>query len=208
MAKEIHAALIFWQFHKSKSQGAHVCCKGHILDFKWLHREQRRNHILVLGNVLPICLLSLCILRPPLSLDSHASAKCSSIQGSFHVSVTLLELGYGITQKPSPWSFQVLLFKQCGWWSFALCACLCIFNWVCFMSVCVYAWMYERSMCCRGDRCAYILKHEYVCVCVTTCIICTYLCLYTVFLFACVCFCFTMFKNIHQLCGDFQCWTP
>lgn len=51
-------------------------------------------------NVLTICcLLSLCIFRPPLSPDSHCSAKCSSIQGSFHVPVTLL--GVPVQYRPA-----------------------------------------------------------------------------------------------------------
>lgn len=112
-------------------------------------------------NVLPICLLSLCILRLLLSPDSHGSAKCSSIQGSFHVPVTLLEPLYAIAHQLSLSPFQVLLFILCGWWSFALRACLCACLIACVLRVCVS--MYECTCSC-GDRCAYILQHEYMCV--------------------------------------------
>lgn len=69
------------------------------------------------------------------------------------------------------------LYCAAGGPSLCVCEYLCIFNLLCFMSVCAYAWMYE-SMCCRGDRCAYFLKHDYMGV--YTCILCSHLCLYPV----------------------------
>lgn len=87
---------------------------------------------------MPICLLSLCILRPPLSVDSRGSAKCSNIQGSFHVPVTLLELLYGYREAAFPLASP---FKCCSLCcvvagSFTVCLSLCIFDQVRFMSVC------------------------------------------------------------------------
>ena len=119
-------------------------------------------------NDLLIWLLPLSVLRPLLSLDSHGSAMCSTIQGSFHVPVTLLEPRYGIARQPPPSPFQVLLFIPSGWWSPALAECV-------FISDCLHACLYESIiMCCLGDRCA--LRHVHVCVHTRVCVRCVHVC--------------------------------
>lgn len=88
-------------------------------------------------NVLPICLLSLCILRHLLSLDNHGSAKCHSIQGSFHVPVTLLEPLYSIAQQPFPFSSAALYTV----WLVILCfACM-------YVSVHLYLIVFYLCVC-------------------------------------------------------------
>lgn len=69
----------------------------------------------------PICLLSVCILKPLLSLDIHGSSKCRGIQGSFHVAVTLLQPPYTGAQQTLTLPFQALLSGQGAWCPFALC---------------------------------------------------------------------------------------
>ncbi len=129
MAQEIHASLIFCRFNKiANHMGpcAHALQKATFLISNDCTGSREGFTSCSWENVLPICLLSLCILRPLLSLDSHGSAKCSTIQGSFHVPVTLLEPLYTIAQQPPPSPFQVLLFILCGWWSFALRVCVSV----------------------------------------------------------------------------------
>lgn len=121
-------------------------------------------------NVLPICRLSLCILRPLLSLDSRGSVKCRSIQGSFHVPVTPLESLYGITQQPSPSPFQVLTLYS--WWlvvlllrvSSPLCASLIECIYVC-LHVRGDVWADVATMTGVSTR-MYTCVRTYVCVCV------------------------------------------
>lgn len=112
---------------------------------------ERESHLGLRRMFCPSACCHCVFLRLPLSLDSHGSAKCRSIQGSFHVPVTLLEPQYGIAQQLSPSPFQVLLFILCIWWSFCfVCMSLCISNWMCFMSLCVLACIYTgMSMCCQ-----------------------------------------------------------
>lgn len=130
MTGEINVSLIFFRFNKVANHQWSVraySAKARFLISNDCMGSREGVTSWSWENVLPICLLSLCILRLPLSLDSHGSAKCRSIQGSFHVPVTLLEPQYGIAQQLFPSPFQVLLFILCGWWSF-MCLSLCIFN--------------------------------------------------------------------------------
>lgn len=125
-------------------------------------------------NVLPICLLSLCILRHLLSLDSHGSAKCSSIQGSFHVPVTLLETLYSIAQQPFPLTLSGA--APYTVWLVYVCLCASLTEFV--MSLCMHRCM---SICCCTSPC-HSQTWVRVCVCV-----CTYSCLYALFMCTRVC---------------------
>lgn len=113
-------------------------------------------------NVLTICcLLSLWIFRPPLSPDSHCSAKCSRIQGSFHVPVTLL--GVPVQYRPAASSLTL----KCG--SSHCAAAAGPFAYVSvhlewfFFFMSVRAWMYKVRYG-RAERCVYILIHACTCV--------------------------------------------
>ena len=95
---------------------------------------------------MPICLLSLCILSPLLSLDSHCSAKCCSIQGSFHVPVTLLELRYRIAG-------DACSFRRWQSWAPLLCLYICASLIECLLYLFVCVW--------TSAGCAKIFKHVF-----------------------------------------------
>lgn len=59
-----------------------------------------------------------------------------------------------------------------------LCVCLCASLIKCVLCLCVCVCVHTRMYESRGDRCACVLRHEYMCV--YTFILSTYSCLYTV----------------------------